>query len=101
MLLIHSLAMPYKEYSHNLIDSFLIANMAVMNGITIYNSSLFSRDHNIALASSIQLVLKAFPLLFALLYCGYTITKKCLKCHRRAESDNDYLVVDYSFNYPE
>lgn len=98
MLLAHAIVQPYKEKLHNITDLLLFANMAVVNGISMFNytqsfdSQLYIKNHNVFLA--IQLVLIATPLICALLYYSCLATKavvKCLKSKSDEQEDDDLL----------
>ena len=39
ILLLHAVCQPYKKRAHNIIDTLLFTNLAVINGITMYNFS--------------------------------------------------------------
>ena len=41
----HSIVQPYKLRTHNIIDSLLFLNLAVVNGFTVVLLKLFSRKH--------------------------------------------------------
>ena len=71
MILLHALCQPYKERLHNVIDTLLFVNLAVINGITMYNLS--NVESNIksytttATLGYIQTFLIALPLLVVVL----------------------------------
>ena len=66
ILAVHSIFQPYKEKRHNIIDSLLFANLAIINGITLYNlAELRENDaaKRITVMTSIQTMLILLPFL--------------------------------------
>ena len=65
ILAVHSLFQPYKEKRHNIIDSLLFANLAIINGITLYNLAEREKDAmtKITVMTSIQTMLMLLPFL--------------------------------------
>ena len=72
ILLLHAICQPYKKRLHNIIDALLFTNLAVMNGITLYNYSNVNSDldmsYNIHVSSWIQAILIVTPLVVTLMY---------------------------------
>ena len=98
MLLVHGIVQPYKKRSHNLIDSLLFANMAIINGISMFNySQSFSPQlflNNLQVSFVIQEILMLLPLLCIVLYYAlYPVAKRCLKLRlKRRENLVDDLL---------
>ena len=89
VLLLHTIYQPYKKRLHNIIDALLFTNLAVVNGITLYNYSNVKSDldtsYNIHISSWIQAILVVTPLVVALMYlvvksilCKKILSKKSL-----------------------
>ena len=72
ILIIHALVQPYKKQWHNTVDTLLFANLAVINGLTLYNytraSSPLDYQYNVNVASSIQVVLVYLPMVYMVVY---------------------------------
>ena len=99
---IHSLAQPYKSRKHNLIDSLIFLNLAVINGLTIFASSAELEAHDNGSTSqknvpiiigAIQLVLIYLPIL---VLCTSIIIRKAhsvyVKRCRRVDSCQELKV---------
>lgn len=89
MLLINAIAQPYKKVKHNVIDSLLFANMALINAISMYKFSISHYPHGISnrsyILSTVQVMLVGVPMLCIMLYCAYCFIKPLFaKCSRRA-----------------
>lgn len=79
-LVLHGVCQPYKKRSHNIIDTLLFINLAVINGFTLYsyttvNSGTYSLS-DITLISWIQSALVMLPLVIAL----FCVLYKVLPC---------------------
>ena len=66
----HALAQPYEKRWHNILDNLLFTNLAIINGMTLYNYTRVSDpfgpnyQRNIDIVSSIQLVLIYLPMVY-------------------------------------
>ena len=74
MLMLHSVFQPYKQYTHNLIDSFIFANLLLVNLLSAYNYGIISSESHFSneLKSGviyIQIVLMYLPLAYIFCYC--------------------------------
>ena len=73
-LAIHSLCQPYKERKHNMIDSLLFLNLAIINGVTIYNAT--GKDFKgeqvseviTIIIAFVQLVLMSIPFFYIIVF---------------------------------
>ena len=79
MLAIHSLAHPYEKQWHNILDTLIFADLAIINGMTFYNytrvSSGLDYQHILGITISIQLVLIYLPMLYIVGYVAvYTVS---------------------------
>ena len=72
ILVLHSLAQPYKKQWHNALDTLIFANLAIINGITLYNFTQLEADQEdvIDVVGSIQLVLIYLPMIYMV---GYVV----------------------------
>ena len=74
ILLLHCLYQPYQRRWHNVLDSLLFFDMAVINGLTLYNySRTITSDSKRTLMTtliSIQVVLAYLPLVYIVFYMG-------------------------------
>ena len=82
MLLLHSLSQPYKKPTHNALDSFLFADLALVNGLSLYIRTKASRlmyMNSILVSEILQVTLTAAPLICLLVYATVKLLSK-LKC---------------------
>ena len=93
VLAIHAIFQPYKERKHNVIDALLFTNLAIINGITLYNladnefAGRFRSKVAITVVALIQCVLILLPFL-----CVLVISIMMLRKRRRNGNDsNDEL----------
>ena len=87
MLTLHSVVHPYKSNYHNGIDSFILANLSLVNILTTYNYALLSTGdqliyrHTVRWTVYLQLLLMYCPLIYLLYYCAaavyYRIKMQC------------------------
>lgn len=89
ILAVHSLFQPYKEKRHNIIDSLLFANLAIINGITIYNLAERGNDAvtRITVMTSIQTMLMLLPFLCVAATGG----KRLIIMYKKSKLDTDNL----------
>ena len=75
ILTLHSLLQPYKERKHNIIDSLLLANLCLINAITLYSYSSTAFRYQLKVISTfavIQAVLIILPMAAVIkIYCVY------------------------------
>ena len=85
ILIVHSVFQPYQKRWHNILDSFLIADLNIINGISaaLYyvvrvdsGKRTNELDRRIAISGSIQLVLIYLPLAYITLYVATYVTGK-------------------------
>lgn len=85
ILALHSVIQPYKVKWHNIIDSLIFANLAIINGITLFNyfkvinasSKGGETEKNVIMFSVIQTVLIYVPIMCVVAYFGFWIFRKC------------------------
>ena len=88
MLTLHALCQPYKEHLHNVIDTLLFCNLAVINAITYYNVSASIAnvtDLNLTVTTWLQTLLIILPLLVVLVFL-FAHTPCVRACRRRKSS---------------
>ena len=100
VLAVHAILQPYKKRCHNIIDSLLFANLAIINGITLYN---FTRDdyngtlhdqRNIVICLSLQLCFIYLPLIVMI---GYIVVVNIKRWRKASVSESDSLSDDDEF----
>ena len=94
MLVIHATCQPYKARSHNIIDTLLLGNLAIINAFTMYNYSIVNSDilPGIFVATSwFQITLIFLPFVIALAYVLMKIIclKKVKKCWPKSVADHE------------
>lgn len=75
-LFVHAILQPYKELKHNIIDSFIFTNLAIINAISLFNyqkvtegkDNLDEAKHALTITTTIQLVLIYLPLVCVVIY---------------------------------
>ena len=99
MLGIHSIFQPYKLKKHNLIDSLIFFNFAVINGITIIVkvSSTAIQHFDMLSVTAVQLLLIYIPILTLLcMLTAKPFIRKCTNCFKsklRTRLDTDQISV--------
>lgn len=114
MLGIHSIAQPYKKQSHNIVDSLIFINIALINGITLYLWLSHSQSEVSAIIhtlSFIQLILAYLPLLCVCLYIVRRVTQfkhnisiqrtqDSVRCDEDAEEEEtSFITAERSSEY--
>lgn len=85
ILALHSVVQPYKVKWHNIIDSLIFANLAIINGITLFNyfkvvnasSKGEQKYQSVTMFSAIQTLLIYVPLFCVVAYYSFWIFRKC------------------------
>ena len=102
MFTLHSVVHPYKSNYHNRIDSFILANLSLVNILTTYNYALFSTGdqsvyrYTVHWIMYLHLLLMYCPLIYLLYYCAaavyYRMKMKCKGYFTiSSEDDTDLL----------
>jgi len=78
MLILHAVTQPYQKKWHNAVDVFLFADLAVINGLTLFvyskATALDRSSHTtLSIASIMQLILIYFPLIYIAVYVSSRI----------------------------
>jgi hypothetical protein len=79
ILALHSVVQPYKVRWHNIIDSLIFANLAIINGITLFNyfEVVNSKADNWIVFSVIQTILIFIPFFCTVAYFSIWVLRKC------------------------
>lgn len=99
ILALHAAVQPYKNHWHNVIDSLVFANLAIINGITLFNYIIVidANDRNrqsvVAATLSIQAVLIYLPLMCLALYIALIIIRK-VKARLTMNMPSDSSLID-------
>ena len=97
-LMLHSLLQPYKETLHNRVDTLIFTNLAVINGISLYNYVKNNEGKGVSskvkIAASIQLLLIYIPILCIIIYCAWYMVKKFCKGRRRSRIRQSRVTRD-------
>ena len=80
IIVIHALAQPYNNRKHNVLDTLLFFNLAVINGITLYNYHYTKHyeqyKYGIHALIHIQLALAYVPLVCFIIYTTFSLIRK-------------------------
>ena len=98
ILLIHAIAQPYYSRTHNILDALLFFNLAVINGITLYNFHYakyykYYQQHNEVLIY-IQLILVYTPLAYIIVYAVYCVTRKVKTLYKTKANQTAIHLMD-------
>ena len=104
ILALHAIVQPYKNRWHNVIDSLIFSNLAIINGITLYNYitviDAYGRNQNtvITATASIQALLIYMPLLVLIVYLLKVVITK-MRARVVMDIPSDTSLID-SVNLP-
>ena len=80
IIIIHALAQPYNNRKHNILDTLLFFNLAIINGITLYNyhyTKYYKQyKYGIDVLIHIQLALAYMPLVCFIIYIIFGLVRK-------------------------
>ena len=109
-LALHSVVQPYKERWHNITDSLLLANLAIINGLSLYNYqrrvqdtvSYTSTTTDLQITLALQLLLIYLPLIGITMWCLVKIVRKIKKvCVAKKLVSSGIWQAKQSKLYPE
>ena len=90
MFTLHAWAQPYEQRFHNLLDTFMFANLAIVNALSIYNfywTNYSSNITDLTVSLAFQTILIYLPILYLLVMCFLLIltgySKKARHCLRK------------------
>lgn len=97
---IHSAVQPYKEKTHNIVDSLLFLNLATINGLTVLEIQIAhpaSNDHNtfLRIVTYVQVLLIYTPIVAVVILRAvwlYKGIRKLTKRQTEIQSDQEFLV---------
>ena len=99
---IHSIVQPYKQRSHNVINSLIFLNLALINGCSIFidvytvesrENQFTGYEHIILLFLSVQVVLIYLPMLCFLLWMGKKLVLfVSWHCKNRSQQQSNTLI---------
>ena len=96
MFTLHATTYAYKKRWHNILDTLLFANLAIINALTMYNYEItMNGDHlTINIISIIQTFLVLLPTVYIIIYlaCSQIILK--LKAHRKCKKRTQADLTD-------
>ena len=96
MLAIHAFAQPYQRQLYNYLDTFMFANLAVVNALYLYNdyNSSASRETKTIIASSFQLIFIYLPLIFiTVLWVLFGVTGCSKQARRNLQKINQHVPL--------
>ena len=100
ILMIHTVFQPYERRTHNIIDGFLLANLALIYSIAGYNylfsqgliESYSAQNRFITTTASIQLILIYLPIVVVAMYAVIVLVQKTRPKRKRTSSE--YTMVE-------
>ena len=100
MLTLQATTYAYRKRSHNILDTLLFADLAIINALTMFNYKLTISDDNllaINILSGIQVFLIMLPLLYILCFIGSIIFTRIKNSRaKKGEDLTDTLrLIDY------
>ncbi len=105
ILAIHAVAQPYKKRIYNIIDALIFADLAVINGISLYNFywSQYQSTHeqNLVVAASIQVVLIYIPILYVITIISLKVASKFKRLRVKLRRLNQYIPLFSEEEYME
>ena len=73
MLAFHAWAQPYERRFYNLLDTFMLSNLAIVNGLSLFNyywvNYSSSGDKEVVVALVVQVILAYLPILYIVVMC--------------------------------
>ena len=87
MLAFHSLAQPYEKRFYNLLDTFMFCNLAIVNGLSLFNyywvNYSSAGDKEVIVALTVQLILVYIPIVYIVTMCTLLLLTSCSRRARR------------------
>ena len=96
MLAFHAFAQPYQRQLYNYLDTFMFANLAVINALYLYNdyNSSASVKTKVSIASTFQLILIYLPLiLITVLWVLFGVTGCSKKARHNLRKINQHIPL--------
>ena len=87
MLAFHAWAQPYEKRFYNLVDTFMLSNLAIVNGLSLFNyywvNYSTAGDKEVIVALAVQLVLIYLPILYIVTMCSLLVVTNCSRRGRQ------------------
>ena len=88
ILVVHALAQPYNSRKYNMLDTLLFFNLALINGITLYNyhyTKYYDKYYRFGIKTliHIQLALAYMPLVCFIVYVIFRLIGKAKDCYKQ------------------
>ena len=106
-LALHAIAQPYQKRWHNIVDTLLLVDLAIINALSLFiytTATDGSENKAIHIASVLQVVLIYLPLLclagYVLSQIAHKIKRRCLKSKCKEESGPDGIDFPARLLYP-
>ena len=97
MLALHAWAQPYEQRFHNLLDTFMFANLAIVNTLSIYNFywvTYSSDTRNLTVPLAFQIILIYLPIVYLLVLIFFlTLTGYSKKARHSLRKLNEYVPL--------
>ena len=97
MLAFHACAQPYQHQFYNLLDTFLYANLAIVNGLSLFNYywvNYSSETTDLTVSLVFQLILIYLPIVYLLIMCLlFNLTGCSRKIRHTFHKINNYVPL--------
>ena len=96
MLAFHAWAQPYQRRFYNLLDTFVYANLAIVNGLSLFNYYwvTYSSDYsNLVVSLVFQLLLIFLPIIYLVVMCSLFNLTGCSRKARHSLHNINYQYV--------
>lgn len=96
VLVIHAIAQPYRKRFHNVLDALILGDLAIVNGISLYNfasTQYMSDAEYFELLTYIQVVLVYLPIVYmvVLIFLKFLSYFRCMR--KRMTKVNEYISL--------
>lgn len=116
MLAFQSFAQPYEKRFYNLVDTFMLSNLAIVNGLSLFNyywvNYSSAGDKEVIAALAVQLFLIYLPIFYIIIMCSLFVATSVSRRARRVlykvnmyvplfkEDDDDMELYNNAENVP-
>lgn len=87
MLAFHAWAQPYEKRFYNLVDTFMLSNLAIVNGLSLFNyywvNYSSAGDKEVIAALAVQLFLIYLPIFYIVIMCSLFVATGCSRRARQ------------------
>jgi hypothetical protein len=92
MVTINSICQPYQKSFHNILDSLILANLAIINAISLFNFAYNIKPS--MLLAVVQLIMIYLPIVYAVVFVILKVSATCSKTVRaKLKRINDYILI--------